>query len=89
MAKQPSGGAFKRLKLGENEKRVIIPGLAVNEPHNERGGVLDNWEHSDFKTKHRKGSPVEHWVGREKKEKKTIRGTEQTLVWHCCLVRCC
>lgn len=34
-----SGEAFKGVKLRENEARVIVPRLVVNEPHNERGGV--------------------------------------------------
>lgn len=46
----PNNAVVEHFKLGENEKRVIIPGLVVNEAHNERGGVRDNWERSDLKT---------------------------------------
>lgn len=78
MAKQPSGRAFKRLKLGENAKRVIIPGLVVNEPHNERGGVLDNWEHSDLKTTHWKAGL---WRLEQKCKKLPGHGVDVGLAW--------
>lgn len=42
---------LKRLKLWENERGVSIPGIVVNEAHNERGGVRDYGERSDLKTK--------------------------------------